>query len=69
MNEPRSIRRRGLRPMLLLGLIALLLGLLAPPEAAPAHLLDVYLQATYIVLAASNALPVSRYTQLYYIVL
>ena len=54
MNEPRSIRRRGLRPILLLGLIALLLGLLAPPMAALAHPLDVYLQATYITVAPTQ---------------
>src|SRR5438477_12960560 len=35
----------------MLGLIALLLGLLAPPVAALAHPLDVYLQATYITVA------------------
>ena len=54
MNKPRSVRRRGLRPILLLGLIALLLGLLAPPMAALAHPLDVYLQATYITVAPSQ---------------
>jgi ABC-type nickel/cobalt efflux system permease component RcnA len=54
MNERRSIRRRGLRPILLLGLIALLLGLLAPPQAALAHPADMYLQATYITVAPSQ---------------
>src|SRR5438067_9050604 len=56
MNEPRSTRRRrrGLRPTLLLGLIALLPGLLALPAAALAHPLDVYLQATYITVAPAQ---------------
>jgi nickel/cobalt transporter (NicO) family protein len=54
MNEPRNIKRRGLRPILLLGLITLLLGLLAPPQAALAHPLDVYLQASYITVAPTQ---------------
>jgi nickel/cobalt transporter (NicO) family protein len=54
VNQPRSIRRRGLRLPLLLGLIALLLALLAPPLAALAHPLDVYLQATYITVAPTQ---------------
>jgi nickel/cobalt exporter len=41
MNERRSIRRRGLRPILLLGLIALLLGLLAPPQAALVPIMEI----------------------------
>jgi len=43
----------GLRPAIL-GLIALLLGLLAPPPAALAHPADVYLQATYITVAPAQ---------------
>lgn len=54
MNEPHSIRRRKALPALLLGLIALLLGLLAPPRAAQAHPLDVYLQASYITVAPAQ---------------
>jgi nickel/cobalt transporter (NicO) family protein len=54
MNERRSIRGRRLGPIPLLGLIALLLGLLAPPEAALAHPADVYLQATYITAAPTQ---------------
>ena len=54
MNEPRSIRRRGVRLAPLLGLAALLLALLAPPAAALAHPLDVYLQASYITVAPAQ---------------
>jgi nickel/cobalt transporter (NicO) family protein len=54
MNERRSIRRFVRRPTLLLALIALLLGLLAPPVAALAHPADVYLQATYITVAPTQ---------------
>src|SRR4051812_32206942 len=54
MKTPRSIRRRGLRPTLLLGLLALLLMVLAPPGAALAHPLDAYLQATYITVAPAE---------------
>ncbi len=50
MNERRSIRRRGLRPILLFGLLALL----APPLAALAHPADVYLQASYITVAPTQ---------------
>jgi nickel/cobalt transporter (NicO) family protein len=38
----------------MLGLTALLLGLLAPPQVARAHPLDVYLQATYITVAPTQ---------------
>src|SRR4051812_31161584 len=54
MRTPRSIRRRGRRLTLLLGLGALLLALLALPAAALAHPLDVYLQATYITVAPTQ---------------
>ena len=54
MNESCSIRRRGPRLSRLLGLIALLLTVLAPPAAALAHPLDVYLQATYITVAPTQ---------------
>ena len=54
MMKSRSIRRRGLRPVLLLGLSALLLAWLAPPRPALAHPLDVYLQATYITVAPTH---------------
>src|SRR4051812_27235156 len=54
MRTPRSIRRRGRRLTLLLGLGALLLAVLAPPSAALAHPLDVYLQATYITVAPTQ---------------
>jgi nickel/cobalt transporter (NicO) family protein len=54
MNELHTIRSRTLRPTLLLGLIALLIGLLAPPQAALAHPLDVYLQASYITVAPAE---------------
>lgn len=54
MNQPGSIRRRLLRPTLLLGLLALLLGVLASPRAALAHPADVYLQATYITVAPTE---------------
>src|SRR3954447_13349085 len=54
MRTPRSTRRRGRRLTLLLGLGALLLAVLAPPLAALAHPLDVYLQATYITVAPTQ---------------
>ena len=54
MNKPRSIRGRRLRPTFLLGLLALLLGLLVPPRAALAHPADVYLQASYITVAPAQ---------------
>lgn len=54
MNKPHNIRGFGLQPALLLGLIALLIDLLAPPVAALAHPLDVYLQATYITVAPTT---------------
>src|SRR5215213_541670 len=54
MNQPGRTRRRTLRPVPLLGLIAVLLGLLAPPVAALAHPLDVYLQASYITVAPAQ---------------
>lgn len=56
MNESHRIRNRTLRLPLLLGLIALLIGLLAPPQAALAHPLDVYLQASYITVAPAETL-------------
>lgn len=56
MNKLRSIRRRGVRSRFVLGLIALLLALLAPPAAALAHPLDVYLQATYITVAPTQVI-------------
>src|SRR5215213_4079648 len=54
MSKPRSIKGRRLSRLLQLGLIALLLGLLAPPMAALAHPLDVYLQASYITVAPAQ---------------
>src|SRR5215218_3550064 len=56
MSKPRSIKGRRLSRLLQLGLIALLLALLAPPLAALAHPLDVYLQATYITLAPTQVI-------------
>src|SRR5215213_642747 len=56
MSKPRSIKGRRLSRLLQLGLIALLLGLLAPPLAALAHPLDVYLQASYITVAPAQIL-------------
>jgi hypothetical protein len=54
MNKPGSLSRRGLRPAVLLGLIALLFTWLALPQAALAHPADVYLQATYITVAPTQ---------------
>lgn len=54
MSMIRSIKRRRLRPTVLLGLVALLLGVLASPGAALAHPADVYLQATYITVAPAQ---------------
>lgn len=54
MNGLRGIRRGRLSSILLLGLLALLLTPLAPPSAALAHPLDVYLQATYITVAPTQ---------------
>ncbi len=54
MNERCSIRGFGRRLTLLLGLIALLLGVLAPPRAALAHALDEYGPATYITVAPTQ---------------
>lgn len=56
MNLLSSIRRRGLRPRLLLGILALLLAVFASPMAARAHALDVYLQATYISVAPAQVI-------------
>lgn len=54
MTTPGSIRRGGMRPSCLLGLIAVLLSLLAAPRAALAHALDEYLHATYITVAPTQ---------------
>jgi hypothetical protein len=51
MNKLCRVGRRGLWPTLLLGLIALMCAVLARPQAALAHPLDAYLQATYITVA------------------
>ena len=53
MNKPRRITGRMVRPTFI-GLITLLLALLAPPVAALAHPLDVYLQASYITVAPTQ---------------
>ena len=48
MSKRCSINRCRVRLLSLAALIALLLGLTAPPPAALAHPLDAYLQATYL---------------------
>ncbi|MCW5848725.1 MAG: hypothetical protein KIT87_01315 [Anaerolineae bacterium] len=53
MSQLHSLRRRSW-PTVLLGLMALLLAVLVPPQAALAHPLDVYLQATYITVAPAE---------------
>ena len=54
MNTLRRSGHRRLQPIVLIGLMALLLSLLVPPQAALAHALDVYLQATYITVAPTQ---------------
>ena len=55
MNKPTTIRHRWARRLILpLGIVALLLALLTPPQAALAHPLDQYLQATYITVAPAQ---------------
>jgi nickel/cobalt transporter (NicO) family protein len=54
MITPGAVRRSWLRLSLLLGLVAVLLAMLAPPGVALAHPLDVYLQATYITVAPTE---------------
>lgn len=54
MKTQHSLRRRGLRSVLLLGLIALLRALLSRPRAALAHPHDEYVQATYITVAPTQ---------------
>lgn len=54
MNALSPTHRRRLWPLPVLGALALLVTLLAPPRAALAHPLDVYLQATYITVSPTE---------------
>ena len=53
MKIRHGVKRRG-KQFTLLGILALLLGLLAPAPVALAHPLDAYLQATYITVAPAR---------------
>lgn len=54
MNTSRNVGRDGLRPLLWLGLIALLLSVWARPQRVLAHALDAYLQATYLTVSPTR---------------